>query len=72
MATFLRLHAPGPYDGPHPQCKHPNEDVYCSSCDLSFKCGNAPHDGEGSLCPRCKKGESLKLESDRGVTIIQM
>ena len=73
MATYLRLHAPGPADrGPHPKCQHPDEDIYCSYCDTSFKCGNAPHDDEGSLCPNCRKADSLQMASSRGVTIIDL
>ena len=73
MERFMRLHAPDPRErGPHPKCMHPNEDIRCSFCDTSFKCGNAPHDDEGVLCPSCGKGESVQSTSSRGVTILKL
>lgn len=73
MATYLRLHAPGPADhAPHPKCTQPDKARYCSYCDTSFKCGDAPHNDSGSLCPRCKDAEGLQMASSRGVIIIDL
>ena len=68
MATYLRLHAPGPADrGPNPKCKHPNKCSY----NNSFRCGDTPQE-ENSLCSDCQKADSLEAESSRGVIIIDL
>ena len=70
---YLRLHAPDPRERrPNPKCMHPEEDMHCTYCDAAFKCGEAPHDEEGPLCPSCNKGESLVEAKGRGVIILQL
>lgn len=73
MATYLRLHAPSPDNrGPHPQCQHPDEKVYCRSCDTTFVCGNAPHTDSKALCPSCGGAEGLSAASTRGVITLTL
>ena len=70
---YLRLHAPDPRERrPDPRCSNPNEEMHCTSCDTAFRCGEAPYNNEGPLCPCCNKSEGLVDAKGRGVIILQL
>lgn len=55
-----------PKGRPHPRCAQPSDALYCTWCTTKFRCGDAPHDVQGPLCPVCGRGEKLELWSEIG------
>lgn len=52
-------------------CAHPELLLNCEWCGEIFRCGQAPHDEEGVLCPRCGRGEDLQALRDKNGPTLQ-
>ena len=51
-------------------CYQPEAEVHCSWCGCFFRCGDAPHDEEGALCPSCGRGEDLEaVQGENGFAV---